>query len=183
MTCLLRAALAACVFAAFAGCSPRFDWREFRSPDGYAVLLPGRPQTVVRDIELDGIKAPMSMTSTGIGPTMFAVGVARLPAAAVADASARQKSMAYFRDALARNVSGQAIRQSAAPGLDSGGQPVLLAEAIEATGRLPDGRNSRLAARFFIVDDRLFQVVALGAEGEIPPEALDTFFTSFRLIR
>ena len=90
MTCLLRAALAACVFAALAACSPRFDWREFRSPDGYAVLLPGRPQTVVRDIELDGIKAPMSMTSTGIGPTMFAVGVARLPAAAVADASARQ---------------------------------------------------------------------------------------------
>jgi hypothetical protein len=137
----------------------------------------------VRDIELDGIKAPMSMTSTGIGPTMFAVGVARLPAAAVADASARQNSMAHFRDALVRNVSGQAIRRSAAPGLDSGGRPLLLSEAIEVAARLADGRNSRLAARFFIVDDRLFQIVALGAEGEIPPEALDTFFTSFRLIR
>jgi hypothetical protein len=91
--------------------------------------------------------------------------------------------MAHFRDALVRNVSGQAIRRSAAPGLDSGGQPLLLSEAIEAAARLADGRNSRLAARFFIVDDRLFQIVALGAEGEIPPEALDTFFTSFRLIR
>jgi hypothetical protein len=34
-----------------------------------------------------------------------------------------------------------------------------------------------------VVDDRFFQLVALGAEGEIPPEALDTFFTSFRLTR
>jgi hypothetical protein len=183
MSLLLRGAIAVSALLALAGCSPRFDWREFRSPEGYAVLLPGRPQTVVRDVELDGIKAPMSMTSTGIGPTMFAVGVARLPAAAVSDESARQKSLAHFRDALVRNVDGQAIRRSTAPGLDSAGQPVLLAEALEATGRLASGQNSRLAARFFIVDDRFFQIVALGAEGEIPPEALDTFFTSFRLIR
>jgi len=175
--------LAACTFLALAGCSPRFDWREFRSPEGYVVLLPGRPQTVVRDVEFDGGKAQMSMTSTGIGATMFATGVARLPAAAVADASARQQSLGHFRDALVRNIGAQEARPSAAPKLDSAGQPVLLAEAIEANGRLADGRNSRLAARFFIVDDRLFQVVALGAEGEIPPEALDTFFTSFRLIR
>jgi hypothetical protein len=32
-----------------------------------------------------------------------------------------------------------------------------------------------------VVDDRLYQVVALSAEGEIPAEALDTFFDSFRL--
>lgn len=182
MTCLLRA-FAACAIVILAGCSPRFDWREIRSPEGYAVVLPGRPQTVVRDVELDGIKAQMSMTSTGIGPTMFAVGVARLPPVAVADAAARQAALTHFREALVRNVGGQAVRRSVAPGLDSGGQPLLLSEAVEATGRLADGRNSRLAARFFIVDDRLFQVVALGAEGEIPPEALDTFFTSFRLIR
>jgi hypothetical protein len=38
-----------------------------------------------------------------------------------------------------------------------------------------------LAALFFIVDDRLFQLIALGGEGSIEPQALDTFFTSFRL--
>jgi hypothetical protein len=40
----------------------------------------------------------------------------------------------------------------------------------------------QLAARLFIVDDRLFQVVALGARDELSPEVLDTFLTSFRLI-
>jgi hypothetical protein len=59
---------------------------------------------------------------------------------------------------------------------------VLTAEAVEATGRDSSGRAVQLAARLFIVDDRLFQVVALAAEGETPPDVLDTFFTSFRLI-
>jgi hypothetical protein len=58
----------------------------------------------------------------------------------------------------------------------------LTAEAIEATGRDSNGRAVQLAARLFIVDDRLFQVIALGADGEMSPDALDTFFSSFRLI-
>jgi hypothetical protein len=169
---------AACIL--LLGCSPRFDWREVRSPEGFVVMLPGRPQTVEREIALEAARIPMSMTSTGIGATMFAVGVARLPPTAVADPEARQRTLARFRDALVSN-SNAVLRDSTAPKLP-GAQPVA-AEAIEAEGRLPDGRNSRLAARFFIVDDRLFQIVALGAEGEIPPEALDTFFTSFRLTR
>jgi hypothetical protein len=43
------------------------------------------------------------------------------------------------------------------------------------------GRPAQLAVRLYVVDDRLFQLVALGAEGEIPPQALETFFDSFRL--
>ncbi len=43
-------------------------------------------------------------------------------------------------------------------------------------------RPNLLAARFFIVDDRLYEVIALGGEGgDSEPNALDTFFTSFRL--
>ncbi len=59
---------------------------------------------------------------------------------------------------------------------------VLAAEALQAAGRDPGGRAVQLAARLFIVDDQFFQIVALGAEGEISSDALDTFFASFRLI-
>ena len=59
---------------------------------------------------------------------------------------------------------------------------VLAAEAIEANGRDAGGRAVQFAARLFIVDDRLFQVVALSGEGEITADTLDTFFASFRLI-
>ena len=126
----------------------------------------------------------MSMTSTGIGATLFAVGTAQLPAGLSAEPVARQRTIAHLRDALVHNIDGSIVKQSSAalpvPAGDS--RKVLAAEAVEASGREAGGRAVQLAARLFIVDDRLFQVVALGAKGEMSPEALDTFFTSFRLI-
>jgi hypothetical protein len=173
--------LAAWAITLAPGCSERFDWREVRSDDGFVALLPGRPQQVTRDIDIAGQRAPMTMWSTGTGPTMFAVGTMRLPPAAFADAAARQATLAYFRDALVRNIGGTQATARVLPPIASAGKPVA-ESSFEAIGRPgPDGRKSRLAARVLIVDDRLFQLVSLGAEGEIPPETLDTFFTSFRL--
>jgi hypothetical protein len=182
-----RRFIAACfavgVVAGGVACNPRFNWREFRSPYGFVVVLPGRPQTVRREVTLQDAKVQMSMTSTGIGATLFAVGAAELPGLS-ADLSAQQRTVAHVRDALVRNVNGSITKNSVAtlsvPAGDT--RKVLTAEAIEATGRDSSGRAVQLAARLFIVDDRLYQVVALAAEGEIPPDVLDTFFTSFRLI-
>ena len=177
-----------CLSISSTACNPTFNWREFRSPDGFVVLLPGRPQTVVRDTQLAETVVQMSMTSTGIGGTLFAVGSARLPRPQSDDAAQRQRVLGSLRDALVRNVNGKIVKTSpailAAPPQTSGGaRQVVAAEAIEAVGSDSNGRAVRLAARLFIVDDRLFQVVALGVEGEIPPDALDTFFTSFRLVQ
>jgi hypothetical protein len=139
---------------------------------------------VTRDLDVGGQTVSMSMWSTGTGAAMFAIGSARLPAALAADAAGRGQAIAYFRDGLVRNIGGT-VTSSAAAALTltpGGARKLLASEAVEAIGRPgPDGRKSRLAARFFIVDDQFFQIVALGAEGEIPPEVLDTFFTSFRL--
>ena len=147
-------------------------------------MLPGRPQTVNREIKLPDATVQMSMTSTGIGATLFAVGAAQLPAEVSADAEARQRTIAHLRDALIHNVGGNIVKTSSVtlpvPAGDS--RKVLVAEAIEASGREPGGRAVQLTARLFIVDDRVFQVVALGAQGEMSSESLDTFFTSFRLI-
>lgn len=176
------AALAAVLLMA---CSPRFEWREVRSPEGYVVMLPGRAQTVSREVVLgSGQTVTMVMSSSGVGATLFAVGAARLGPEIARDPAARSAAVAYFQQALLRNVKGTGVARSTPP---HGWPPadarrVLVTEAIEATGEAgSDGRKSRLAARFYVVDDQLFQLVALGAEGEIPPEALDTFFTSFRL--
>jgi hypothetical protein len=175
---LLAAAL---LSIASLGCSERFEWREVRADEGFVVLLPGRPQVVTRDVDVGGKSAAMTMWSTGTGPAIFAVGTVQLPAAALSGA-ARDATVAYFRDGLVRNIGGVQAMPRASPPLASGARKLLADEAFEAVGRPgADGRKSRLAARVFIVDDRLFQLVALGAEGEIPPEALDTFFTSFRL--
>jgi hypothetical protein len=166
-----------------AGCSARFEWREWKGPDGYSVLLPGRAQTVERDVEFEGSKLAVTMTSTGVGPTMFAVGSVQLPPALQADEAARERAIAHFRDGLVRNIGGTVTSTGpAALALPPGSARKLhAARAVEARGQAADGRTTVLAARFFIVDDRLFEVVALGADGSIDPLALDTFFTSFRL--
>ncbi len=185
VTTLLR--VAACVIALgviATACNPTFNWREFRSADGFAVMLPGRPQTVSREVRLPDGVVQMSMTSTGIGATLFAVGAAQLPSGLSSEAPGRERTVTHLRDALVRNVNGRIINSSAAslsvPPGDS--RKVLAAEAIEAAGRDSGGRAVRLTARLFIVDDRLYQVIALSAEGEVPPDAIETFFTSFRLL-
>lgn len=178
------AGLALALWAA-TGCSPRFEWREVRSADGFVALLPGRAQTVSREVQLaGGERIPMTVISSGVGPTLFSVSSARLTAGVSNDAVARQGVVDFFRDALVRNVAATVVARSEAtlPLAAGGPRRLLAAEAIEAVGEAGSGgRKSRLAARFYVVDDRFFQLVALGAEGEIPPDALDTFFTSFRL--
>jgi len=171
-----------CVLLLLAGCSERFEWREWKSPDGYSVMLPGRAQTVARSVEFEGHSLPVTMTSTGIGPSMFAVGVVQLPAAVLADEGARGRAITHFRDALVRNIGGTLSSTGRAPLvlLPGSAQAVLAAEAVEARGRMVDGRPAVLAARFFIVDDRLFEVVALGGGRGVDADALETFFTSFR---
>ena len=163
------------------GCSERFDWREVRSPDGYAISLPGRAQIASRELDVEGHRLTVSMTSTGIGPALFAVGVARLPTALAADAEQRERTVAYFRESLVRNIQGTVsaagpARLVLAPGAR---QVVLASQEVRAVGT-SGGRPVVLAARFFIIDDRLYQVIALGGDGGIPAHALDTFFTSFR---
>jgi hypothetical protein len=184
MTSRGRLLLVAAATLLLLACSQRFEWRELRTNEGALAALPGRPQSVTRDLDIGGQPVAMTMWSTGVGPTMFAVGAARLPPPLAADPAGRAQVIATFRDGLVRNIGGTVTATTRPPlALPPGDARKLLAsEAIEATGEPGnDGRKARLAARFFIVDDRFFQVVALGADGEIPPEVLDTYFTSFRL--
>lgn len=53
------AALAAVLLGA---CSPEYNWREVRAADqGYVVMLPGKPASMTRTIQLDGLEVPMTM--------------------------------------------------------------------------------------------------------------------------
>lgn len=172
---------AAALAALVPGCSPRFNFREVKLAEARcAIALPDKPQTVRRELDFDGGKVAMDMTSTGVGPSLFALGVATLPADAVAPARI-EATVAWFRDGLLRNVNGTLVETRPAPLAVPAGRTLRTAQAIRAQGRIGADRKAVLAARFYVVDDRLYQVVALAAEGEIPADALDTFFDSFRL--
>jgi hypothetical protein len=172
-----------------AGCSPALDFRDVRAADGsFVIALPGRPQVATRTLEMPAGKVEMTMTSAGVGRTLFAVGVAPLPQAAYAPGEV-STTLAWFRTGLLRNLgadqAGLLIAQDLqVPAQLAAGRTVRGAQSLSARGPAgADGRAVQLAARFYVVDDRLYQVVAMGAEGEIPALAQETFFASFRLLR
>ena len=138
---LLRLVLAALLVMLAAACSERLEWREFRSPDGYSVSIPGRSQTVAREVEFEGQKISVSMTSTGVGPSMFAVGAARLPAGIAGDAAARERAIAYFRDGLVRNIGGTITAIGPAPLVLPPGSRACAAGLAGRSGERPRGRE------------------------------------------
>ncbi|MDZ7652937.1 MAG: hypothetical protein U5L03_10465 [Burkholderiaceae bacterium] len=175
------AAVVAVVALGMAGCSPRFNFREVKLAEARCVIsLPDKPQTAQRELDFNGRRVTMDMTSTGVGPTLFALGVAQLPPEAVAPAQL-DATVAWFRDGLLRNVGGTLTGTTVVGLAAPVGRAVRTAQAVTARGRIGADRKAVLAARFYVVDDRLYQVVALGAEGEIPADVVDTFFDSFRL--
>ncbi len=177
--------------ALLGACSPKFDWREVRSTaDAYAIALPGKPQVVTRDVEVPFAAGPqklsMTMTSAGVGGTMFAVGAAQLPPALTRDETAVRGAMAFFRDGLLRNIGVKEPAKESTPGaLASRTVTLRGATAFDARGQLgrPGEKPSpaRLAARIYVVDDRLYQIVAMGSAEELPDAEIETFFTSFHL--
>lgn len=184
---LPRLVVAATLLVLTAACSPRFNWREHSPAEaGYVIALPDKPQTTVREITFDHpggpVRAEMTMLSTGVGATLFAVGSVRLPAFAVQTPAALDATLAWFGDGLLRNVqAARPVPAQIGPPAGLGTHPLRAARAFSATGTAGSGRPARLAVRLYVVDDRLFQLVALGAEGGLQPQALETFFDSFRL--
>ena len=160
------AACIACV-ALLAACSPKFDWREVRGTDApFMVLLPSKPATHTRTVNLDGLQVPMTMTAADVDGVTFAVGAAQL-----ADAAQAPKALAAMKTALVRNIGGTIKQEKAsAPGA------VPVAVDIEAAG---SGRL--LLARFLAKDNRIYQVIMVGNESAVSRDAADTFFTSFKL--
>lgn len=165
-----------------AGCNP-WNWREIRAADGsWTAALPDRPRLESRDVDVAGTRLRLSMSSTGVGGTLFAVGEAELPLALAADPQARERLLAWLSAQLLSKVAATEVAQESATLLLPPGRELLLGRAVQAQARLgPQHRSGRLFARWFIVDHHLYQLVVLGADGELPPEAVDNFFLSFRL--
>jgi hypothetical protein len=168
---LAKAACLACA-ATLAACTPKYDWREVRSGDAhYVVVLPAKPATHSRPIDLDGLHTTMTMTATEVDGATFAVGTAELP-----DAEQALKALAAMKTAMVRNIGGTVRQEKPLPPA-----PAQTAVELEATGMPgPNGKPRLLLARFIARDKRVYQLVILGHEDNIPRDAAETFFTSFK---
>lgn len=166
-------AAAALLCAALAGCAPELNWREVPGKDGaYSVLLPAKPATHSRSVDLDGLKVEMDMTGAAVGELSFAVASAHIP-----DATQRATALAAMQTAMLRNIG--ADSHSEKPVILKGGAQ---ATEIVASGKgLRDGRALQMYGRFAIRGERVYQAVAVGPQDALSPEAADTFLTSLSL--
>lgn len=155
-------------------CTPKFDWREVQGAGApYSVMLPAKPASQTRPINLDGMQVKMTMTAAEAGGMTFAVGTAELP-----DAAAAQNALAVMKTALVRNIDGMVRHEK--PVTVNPASAAIEIDVIGTPSKATDGQPRVLLARFIARDRRIYQLVATGGEQAVSQEAVDTFFTSFK---
>lgn len=163
--------------AAFAACSPTYDWRVVTNNDsGYTVELPAKPDADSRSIDIGGITVPMHVQTAEASGAVFVVGTLTLPDD---HANTQQKALDFLRDGLARNVGAPSDGHEVDVPLVVGG--AVPGVEIQVTGKAGDEQQTRtIHARLVAKGTRVYQV-AIVADHEPPSDQVDQFFGSFKL--
>lgn len=159
-------------------CNPKFDWRDYRSPDApYAVLFPGKPATQTREVNLDGQQVKMNMAAAEVDGITFAVGSAELP-----DAAKAQAAIVAMKTAMLKNLGATVTKEKSAAAAAAGGSGASQQTSIEIEAKgSRNGEPMLLLGRFVAKDKRVYQVIVIGREKHLVQDAVDTFMTSFKL--
>ncbi len=169
----LRMMAAGLLCASLTACAPELNWREVRGDDAhFSVLLPSKPATHTRTIDLDGQTVEMSMTGGAVGELSFVVASARIP-----DAARQPAALAAMQTAMLHNIRASTHTEKTVN--LKGGVP---ATEVSASGQAAsDGRPLQMQARFATYRDRVYEAVALGPKDKLSPEAAETFLASLSL--
>lgn len=152
-------------------CSPDYNWREVHGEKiPFTVLLPAKPASFTRQIDLNGLPVSMTMTAAEVDDVTFAVGAAEL-----ADTMQASNALDSMRTALLNNIGGTPS-QGSIPGNAPAGDRVIDLTA----GGMTRGQPALLMARLVARNKRIYQVLIIGAEHSVIPEHAETFFSSFK---
>ena len=116
----------------------------------------------------------MTMTAAEVDGVTYAVGTAALP-----DGEKARAALGSMKTALVKNIGGSVKLEKTSEDKTTG----MAAIDMDATGPASTGVSQplRLVARFVAKDRQVYQVVMVGSAKAMSPEAIDTFFTSFKL--
>ena len=114
----------------------------------------------------------MLMTAAEVDGVNFAVGSIQIP-----DKTKTEAALNAMQFAMIKNIQGQ-VREKKIIKMEGN----ITATQIIAQGRAGNtAQPLLLAARFVSKDLWVHQVIALGPEKNFPPDAIETFLTSFKL--
>ena len=162
---LIAVCLTACLGCLLlSACSPPFNWREYHGDSApYTVLMPDKPASLSRPVELAGLKLTLTMNAAEVRGISFAVGSLQVDEPGQAGIV-----MQAMRNGLLANIRSQPAKaQTLADG------------SLIAHGSTADGRPLKMAARFVSHGNWVYQVVAIGPEQALTQELSDSFLGSF----
>jgi hypothetical protein len=180
----LHGASVALLALAAAACTPAYNWREV-APDGAAlrVMLPAKPASMAREIDLDGLPVTMTMHGARADEQTFVVAWVPLPDA---DPATGERAVAAMAAGMLRNIGAGADgaverTERRLPLVDPRGARVGEQVALELiAGGTKPAPGTTLHAVFVARGARAWQAVALGTP--LDADAAKTFVDSFALV-
>jgi hypothetical protein len=155
------------------------DWQEFVSEDGgFAVLMPSEPVQDTQAVATDD-SGPHHLFMARLGETAaFAVAYTDLPEdVASVEPQAIQDILDLGRDGALANMGGTLLAEQSISLKDFPGRHIEFALPED---RFPGGGSGVL--RVYLVGSRAYQVLALGASGQLDGDDASRFLESFRLL-
>lgn len=173
------------MLAALTGCSPRFDWRVVRHPEGlWVATLPDKPVVVTRTVQLliQGHPQPidMELRSVRVGEQTFTMGVARN-----ADSQlGREAIRLALEEAMVHNIQGKVLERGNRLLVSLQG-PVQVS-LLRATGSIRLSAQAPtepavLMMQSLVLGPVVIEAVVAGPQQGFSQEAADQFMESVSL--
>lgn len=167
-------ALALC---AVATCHGRPEWQPLQvSEGGFKVLMRAEPLYTKQNLDTPAGRMTAHLYSSDRTASYYAVGYSDYPLSLVIGENP-QKVFNGVRDTWVRRIQGRLVGTESKLVL-AGGHPGV---EFSAEGKAKD-KNAFLQARLFLVDQRLYQVIAMGVKNQVPQGEINRFLRSFELV-
>ena len=151
-------------------------WQEFKSvPGGFTVQMPGTPKDQTQSVAQATGDLTLHNFTVEDGNNAYIVSYVDFPA----DDFARSDADTVLDSTVNGSVSSGKGALSSKSTITLGGYPGRLAEfTTAANGQLP---ATSVKGHYYLVKERLYQVLAIAPQGKLPAEA-DKFLSSFKLL-
>ena len=142
---------------------------------GFSILMRGQPEYLRQMLDTPAGKMEAHLYSSDRPDAYFAVGYSDYPLALVLSGSPKEL-FAGVRDTWVRRLEGRLV--STDDRITSGNYPGY---AFSAEGKAK-GADAILDARLYLVDQRLYQIIAISRKHAISQGVVNRYLDSFKLI-
>ena len=154
------------------------NWQEYQSQAGrYSILMPGKPKEQTQSVEAEAGTLKVYLTIVEDRSVAYATAYWDYPAEYIRSTEANDLLDSIVQNAVA-SADGKLTRQTDFPLTVYRGREVEFETPVQ--GSQP---AMLIKVRYFLVNDRLYQVMVVALQRQGLPDPAQKFFDSFKLIR